>query len=256
MNERIDALNQSQLNGYEQRQLVVPELKSWDVENPEYTPVDYTSDTVLTIGAEQGWADPVEPSEVDFSQRPSFLGEVQFNPETGRPLNPTGRQGITGRGELGKWGPNNAADPIVIAVDPEANRKILLIQRKDTKEWALAGGMVDPGEHVSLTAKRELMEEAGIDLETVPSTEIFSGYVDDPRNTDNAWMETVASMMVVDYTPEPQAGDDAVGAQWFDLVDIKSLQEATGGLYASHGEIIQMALDKLAAEQPQATPAT
>lgn len=244
MNESSDTLDHS--NGYEQRQQVAPELKPWSAEYPDYAPVDYTSDAVLVVGVEQGWADPVEPSEVDFSQRPSFLGEVQFDGANGRPLNPTGRQGIAGRGELGKWGPNNAADPVVIAVDPNGNFKILLIRRKDTKEWALAGGMVDPGEHVSLTAKRELMEEAGIDLETVPPTEIFSGYVDDPRNTDNAWMETVASMMVVDYAPEPQAGDDAEGAQWFNLTDIESLQEATVGLYASHGEIIQKAIDKLA----------
>ena len=31
----------------------------------------------------------------------------------GRPRNPIGRTGITGRGQLGKWGPNHAADPIV-----------------------------------------------------------------------------------------------------------------------------------------------
>lgn len=29
------------------------------------------------------------------------------------PLNPFGRTGITGRGLLGRWGPNHAADPIV-----------------------------------------------------------------------------------------------------------------------------------------------
>lgn len=27
--------------------------------------------------------------------------------------NPTGRTGLTGRGLLGRWGPNHAADPIV-----------------------------------------------------------------------------------------------------------------------------------------------
>lgn len=30
-----------------------------------------------------------------------------------RPLNPVGRTGLIGRGVLGKWGPNHAADPIV-----------------------------------------------------------------------------------------------------------------------------------------------
>lgn len=31
----------------------------------------------------------------------------------GRPLNPLGRTGLKGRGLLGRWGPNHAADPIV-----------------------------------------------------------------------------------------------------------------------------------------------
>lgn len=30
-----------------------------------------------------------------------------------RPLNPLGRTGLSGRGVLGRWGPNHAADPIV-----------------------------------------------------------------------------------------------------------------------------------------------
>lgn len=29
------------------------------------------------------------------------------------PLNPIGRTGVRGRGVLGRWGPNHAADPIV-----------------------------------------------------------------------------------------------------------------------------------------------
>lgn len=31
----------------------------------------------------------------------------------GYPLNPIGRTGIVGRGVLGRWGPNHAADPVV-----------------------------------------------------------------------------------------------------------------------------------------------
>lgn len=39
------------------------------------------------------------------------------------------------------------------------------IQRKDCGQWALPGGMVDPGEKVSETLKREFMEEALNSLE-------------------------------------------------------------------------------------------
>lgn len=47
-------------------------------------------------------------------------------------------------------------------------RKILqfiAIKRRDTGEWALPGGMVDPGEKVAATAIREFQEEALNSLE-------------------------------------------------------------------------------------------
>jgi ADP-ribose pyrophosphatase len=63
--------------------------------------------------------------------------------------------------------------------------------------------MIDPGETVSATLKREFGEEALNTIEKNPTAreiiekqlnelfahgvEIYKGYVDDPRNTDNAW---------------------------------------------------------------------
>ncbi|VDP83465.1 unnamed protein product [Echinostoma caproni] len=68
--------------------------------------------------------------------------------------------------------------------------------------------MVDPGEKCTDTLKREFGEEAMNANEASPEEldhikklisdffetgdEVYRGYVDDPRNTDNAWMETVA----------------------------------------------------------------
>jgi ADP-ribose pyrophosphatase len=61
-------------------------------------------------------------------------------------------------------------------------------------------GMVNPGEQVSKTVKREFQEEAMKDggdktcIEKLFSNgyKLYEYYVDDPRNTDNAWLETVA----------------------------------------------------------------
>ena len=57
---------------------------------------------------------------------------------------------MTGRGLLGKWGPNHAADPIVTRwkVDSEGKRvmghgkpclEFVAIKRRDTGEWAIPG---------------------------------------------------------------------------------------------------------------------
>jgi ADP-ribose pyrophosphatase len=92
------------------------------------------------------------------------------------------------------------------------------IQRRDTKQWALPGvrfsyivalftnslsfkkGMVDPGESISDTVRREFQEEAargGLNEDCVKRLfsngyKLYESYIDDPRNTDNAWMETIA----------------------------------------------------------------
>lgn len=176
----------------------------------------------------------------------------------GLPVNPFGRTGITGRGILGRYAVNHAADPIVstwkrddnneIARDGKTNKpilQILCIKRGDTGEIAIPGGMVDPGEQVSVTLKREFIEEAlngkikeeQLDDFFKNGSEIYKGYVDDPRNTDNAWMETVA----VNFHDEDgefvgklkfEAGDDAVGIKWVE-VDKKVK------LYASHSRLIE-----------------
>lgn len=43
--------------------------------------------------------------------RSSHIGKYEII--NGHPINPFGRTGLRGRGLLGRWGPNHAADPIV-----------------------------------------------------------------------------------------------------------------------------------------------
>ncbi len=55
---------------------------------------------------------------------------------------------VSGRGLLGRWGPNHAGDPVVTRWAKDGKEKVLeiiLVQRKDTGELALPGGMVDAG---------------------------------------------------------------------------------------------------------------
>eukprot|EP00048_Salpingoeca_helianthica_P009721 m.139206 g.139206 ORF g.139206 m.139206 type:complete len:340 (-) comp14934_c4_seq7:56-1075(-) len=251
----------------------VPDSKvDWKVKFIEYAPVEYTAPSVK---AQPVWADnPAEIRSLKFNaldgkiNRKSHEGEYVLESATGLPLNPHGRTGMTGRGLLGRFGPNHAADPIVTRwkrqdgqeVRDSRGNKVLEfvgIKRKDTGEWALPGGMVDAGENVSLTLKREFGEEALNTLELSPSdrklalhqieqlfasgVEMYKGYVDDPRNTDNAWMETVA-MNFHDETGELTqrftlcAGDDAGAVKWIAATpDLR--------LYASHADFIRRLVD-------------
>ena len=75
---------------------------------------------------------------------------------------------------------------------------------------------------------------------------VYQGYVDDPRNTDNAWMETMAyhfhcSSEMANLLPLA-SGDDAADVMWLDIVD-SNYKWAT--LYASHKEIVQKAVIRL-----------
>ncbi|XP_061556542.1 ADP-ribose pyrophosphatase, mitochondrial [Phycodurus eques] len=242
----------------------------WSQSFQGYNPVNYTHPSVEN---KPTWADPEIGSfnpqfnSLDGSaDRRSFDG--CYKVEDGKPLNPHGRTGLMGRGLLGRWGPNHAADPIVTRWKVDAKREKSLhhiskkpilqfvsIKRKDCGEWAIPGGMVDPGENVSLTLQREFSEEAlnslGVSplerskiheritqLFKSPGFEVFKGYVDDPRNTDNAWMETVA----VNFHDENgnsvselplQAGDDAGQVQWVDV-------DSSFPLYASHSHLLEL----------------
>ena len=42
--------------------------------------------------------------------------------------------------------------------------RLVLIRRRDTGQWGLPGGIVDWGEDITTTARRELAEETGLEL--------------------------------------------------------------------------------------------
>jgi predicted NUDIX family NTP pyrophosphohydrolase len=258
------------------RQPVPDDKVDWSVAWLEYAPPVFTHPVVQKGPV---WADPelLEKPDVAKEQkweqldlahnvdRSSFLGSYSLN-EQSLPLNPAGRTGLGGRGLLGRFGPNHAADPIVTrwATDAAGEVKVkdgkkvlefVAITRKDTSEAAIPGGMVDPGEEVTATLQREFAEEALNGPEDIHLSmearaaklkqvffnngkEVYRGYADDPRNTDNAWLETVAvnfhdnsgTMQKVKL----QGGDDASAAYW---------QEVSGDMtmYAGHKEYVHQA---------------
>jgi len=53
--------------------------------------------------------------------------------------------------------------------------RILLIERADTGDWGLPGGLTDPGESLEDTARREVFEETGVKIEELTLLGVFSG---------------------------------------------------------------------------------
>lgn len=242
--------------GYPERSLTGP--VAWSQPNASYKPTKFTH---AVVEAGPKWADPADAESARLL-RPSakfetYEGSVATSVDGVTPRNPRGRTGLEERGLLGKWGANFAADPIVTRVNPESGKlEMIAIERTDTKQWAIPGGMVDFGEPVSATLSRELAEEAlgkGAEAEEVKALEhkfkdmfatsgheVYAGYVDDPRNTDNAWMETKAvhlHLSGADAQINLVAGDDAGKVQWMELTN-----ENLSKLYASHGDFVGKAV--------------
>ncbi|KAF8820298.1 nudix -type motif 9 isoform a family protein [Cardiosporidium cionae] len=203
------------------------------------------------------------------------------------------KTGVYGRGVLGKWGPNHAGDALVTRRNPVTQKlQILLIKRGDSSgKFAFPGGFANPGEFSIpiVTIIREFLEEViGTvehsdlksltihslkdifgDFRWIPeegklfftdSTKInwgkpvYAGIVEDERNTENAWIETLALHW---HIPEPHAstiklsaGDDAIlnSAHFYDIwgdnVLARYKVEPLTNLFASHSRILRRLLEQ------------
>ncbi len=245
-----DVCRRQQPDSYPPRLYVPDEAVSWSIVWPEYTPSDHDLPRALTDKAKEGdYADPQYPWEIDWSKRSSFVGDgkIHFDAQ-GYPLNPVGRTGIEGRGMLNAWGPTKAVDAIITRDGPNGETQMLVITRSDNGSLANIGGKFNVNssneviEQVLDAANRETEEEGGIDLDFSKARMIRKGYVDDERNTDNAWMETIVLHL---HLSEEEAEalvlqaqeEDVSDAQWVPVND-----ENLAALNASGEHDTRMAL--------------
>ncbi|XP_076821170.1 transient receptor potential cation channel subfamily M member-like 2 isoform X1 [Clavelina lepadiformis] len=194
-------------------------LVPWNVPYDGYNPTCYTSPEVKKEPpwADKPFGDDKKNNKLRFNSydgrskvdRSSYEGRYMV--VDGLPRNPRGRTGLAGRGVLGRYGPNHSAVWAFTRwkrngkkVRKEKDRRPVIefisIKRKDTGQWAIPGGMVQSGKNVTETWAREfikkLLDKSKINSEkedyflNFAGIEVFKGYSDDSRNTDNAWIET------------------------------------------------------------------
>ena len=103
---------------------------------------------------------------------------------------------------------------------------MLLIRRKHPPfegHWALPGGFVEPDEPLEAAARRELLEEAGVEPRLLEQMHTFG----DPGRDPRGWTISVAYLAVLGAEERlalrPRAGDDAADVGWFDLAALPPL---------------------------------
>jgi ADP-ribose pyrophosphatase YjhB (NUDIX family) len=65
--------------------------------------------------------------------------------------------------------------PGAAVIVTDAGGRVLLMQRADTGGWGLPGGFMEPGESLEETARREVREEVGLELDELTLMSVFSG---------------------------------------------------------------------------------
>ena len=99
-------------------------------------------------------------------------------------------------------GPALTVDVII-----ELEQGIVLVRRANPPlGWALPGGFVDYGESVEQAARREALEETGLDVDLVRLLGVYSDPSRDPRQ------HTVSVVFVARALGQPRGGDDAAEA--------------------------------------------
>lgn len=101
--------------------------------------------------------------------------------------------------------------------------EILLVQRKDPPHkdmWALPGGFMEMEETLEEAARRELLEETGINAGELIRYDTYDKPGRDPRG------RTITQVFVMIWKEEmgtPEAGSDAEKLAWYGLTELPEL---------------------------------
>ena len=151
------------------------------------------------------------------------------------------------RGNLRYLGPNPTADTIVTRNNVE--KQVLLVKRSkwasaEPSKWSIPGGFVDTlskrGEEWKegyetplMAAKREVYEETGLDLSSIPNDKfhligVYDSLERDPRNTKESWVKSHSFTVDIpgDMGDNVVGMDDAESARWFTVDELNSMNKS------------------------------
>ena len=123
----------------------------------------------------------------------------------------------------------------VVAVARTHDGRWLLVRRRDTGEWALPGGTVEWGETLASCVRRELLEEAGV--EVLRLGDLVGCY----SHPDRDWrFHAVTIVVKAEVSPPIQAPQNKLEIADVGLFDSNELPEQ---LSHQMGDMLQNALE-------------
>jgi len=103
--------------------------------------------------------------------------------------------------------------------------RVLLVRRSDTGHWAAISGIVEPGEHPGVTAKREALEEASVHVEVERLVEVTVTDLYEHQNGDRSQYLNLTFRCSY-LSGEPRVGDDEnLDVAWFNVHDLPVMSE-------------------------------
>ena len=120
--------------------------------------------------------------------------------------------------------PSLAADAIALRDGPRGAQVLLITRGFPPWEGRLAfpGGFVDVGEDPENAVLRELREETGVEGSNPELFAVRGSQRRDPRKH----IDSIFYLVRVDSDSIPEAGDDAIHAEWVDLNILEAEQVA------------------------------
>lgn len=104
--------------------------------------------------------------------------------------------------------------PAVNAIVRDRQGRVLICLRRDTNEWALPGGIVEPGESVLKAVHREVREETGISCRIHHLTGLYSSKheIITYPNKDRLHVVVATFLCTTEHTKLQSQTDETTGA--------------------------------------------
>ncbi len=111
-------------------------------------------------------------------------------------------------------GYRNPLPTVDVIIQTHPGSVVLIWRKNPPPGWALPGGFVDYGESLEDAARREALEETGLEVALIRQLHTYSAPDRDPRH------HTVSTVFTATAEGQPVGMDDAAEARIFSVADL------------------------------------